>query len=54
MDVVFNSEVVWLLIGGTQKKVRMKYINESWLMPVIGRRPPFYTSPRYDPFYSRI
>ncbi|NBJ69717.1 hypothetical protein D1839_09580 [Roseburia sp. 1XD42-34] len=38
----------WLLIRGTEKKVRMKYLNESWLMPVIRRRTPFHTTPRYE------
>ncbi len=54
MRIQFEPEVKWLLIDQSEDKVRMKYLQDSWLMPVIAKRPPYYTNPRYEPYYPLL
>lgn len=43
----FNKEVQLLLVNQSDDKVKMVYINNSWSMPKIGPRPPYYCYPTY-------
>lgn len=50
----FNKEVKLLLQNESNQKVRMMYMSDSWPMPKIGPRPPYYTNPRYVRNYPVI
>ncbi|QQK78030.1 hypothetical protein HUG15_22210 [Salicibibacter cibarius] len=51
MRYEFNPEVELLLVDESDEEVMMEYISETWAMPKIGERPPYYTNPRYEPYY---
>ncbi|WP_193556974.1 hypothetical protein [Salicibibacter halophilus] len=54
MRYEFNPEVQLLLVDESDETVTMEYLSETWPMPKIGERPPFYTNPRYEPYYPLI
>jgi len=54
LRVEFNPTVKWLLVNESDERVCMSYLQHNWLMPVIAKRPPFYTNPRYEPYYPLI
>ncbi|MFE8694886.1 hypothetical protein ACFYKT_00775 [Cytobacillus sp. FJAT-53684] len=54
MQVEFSPMVKWLLMNQSEDKVRIKYMKHSWLLPVISERPPYYTNPRYEPYYPLL
>ncbi len=45
----FHPEIRLLLIDQSDQTVQMLYSDNAstWAMPLIGKRPPFYTNPRY-------
>ncbi|MDT2047312.1 MULTISPECIES: hypothetical protein [Bacillaceae] len=47
MKYEFNKEVQLLLVTQSDDKVKMVYIHNSWSMPKIGPRPPYYCYPNY-------
>jgi hypothetical protein len=51
-----NREVKLLLINHSKEKEEILYNSNPnpWKMPKIGPRPPYYTNPRYEPFYPVI
>jgi hypothetical protein len=55
MQFEFNPEVKLLLLNHSDAKVTMVYAGrDSWPMPEIGWRPPYYTNPRYGFNYPII
>jgi len=54
LRIEFNPQVKWLLVDQSDKKVNMNYLQHSWSMPVIVKRPPYYTNPRYKPYYPLV
>ncbi|MGN8648014.1 hypothetical protein ACTNEO_18265 [Gracilibacillus sp. HCP3S3_G5_1] len=56
MRYYYNPEVKYLLIRESQKKEKVLYANNPsfWLLPAIGPRPPYFTNPRYQPYYPII
>ncbi|MGX1439365.1 hypothetical protein ACUXJ4_002319 [Bacillus pumilus] len=54
MRYEFNPEVKLLLVNHSTKKVTMVYMEHSWLMSEIGRRPPYYCYPNYELNYPII
>nr|WP_173720047.1 hypothetical protein [Heyndrickxia oleronia] len=54
MQFEFHMQVRDLLINQSNEKVTMHYMDHSWLLPMIGNRPPYYTNPRYEPYYTII
>lgn len=54
LRIEFNPKVKWLLVDQSDEKVKMNYLQHSWLMPVIVKRPPYYTNPRYEPYYPLV
>ncbi|WP_176448662.1 hypothetical protein [Lentibacillus sp. CBA3610] len=51
-----NFKVMCLLMPETDEKTMILYDNNpnSWSVPVVGPRPPYYTNPRYAPYYPVI
>lgn len=51
MDFYYNEEVK-LLLNKSNDEVEVKYNghNTSFLLPLIGPRPPFYVHPIYEPY----
>ncbi|MEH7274080.1 hypothetical protein [Neobacillus vireti] len=51
-----NREVKLLLINHSKDKEEILYNSNptTWKMPKIGPRPPYYTNPRYEPYYPVI
>ncbi|WP_169793088.1 hypothetical protein [Amphibacillus sediminis] len=49
MSHYFHPEIRLLLIDQSDQTVQMLYSDNAstWAMPLIGKRPPFYTNPRY-------
>jgi len=54
LRIEFNPKVKWLLVNQSDEKVTMDYLRDHWSMPVIVKRPPYYTNPRYEPYYPLI
>ncbi|MED3795619.1 hypothetical protein P4571_24685, partial [Niallia alba] len=50
----FNPEVKLLLVNHSNEKVKMVYMEDSWPMPKIGMRPPYYCYPSYELNYPII
>ncbi|MFD2762368.1 hypothetical protein [Lentibacillus juripiscarius] len=52
----YNPEVNYLLIDRAEGKTEMLYDENpsTWSVPIIGPRPPYYTHPRYEPYYPVI
>ncbi|GAA0325636.1 hypothetical protein J18TS1_25500 [Oceanobacillus oncorhynchi subsp. incaldanensis] len=50
----FNPEVKLLLVNHSDEKVKMVYMEDSWLMPKIGLRSPYYCYPIYKLNYPII
>ncbi|GAF23313.1 MULTISPECIES: hypothetical protein [Shouchella] len=51
MNFTLYPEVTLLTKSDSSEHERMHYLGDSWLVPKIGPRPPFYTHPRLDPEY---
>lgn len=53
---MYNPKVQILLLNQTNEKVYVMYNNnlKPFEMPKIGPRPPFYTNPRYEPYFTII
>ncbi|MDQ0273555.1 hypothetical protein [Cytobacillus purgationiresistens] len=54
MPYEFNPEVTLLLVNHSGEKVRMEYTEQSWKMPKIGLRPPYYAHPEYEANYPIV
>ena len=54
MLIEFHSNVKRLLQNQPNEKVTIKYMTESWPVPQIGPRPPYYAHPQYEPSYPLI
>ncbi|WP_185819688.1 hypothetical protein [Salibacterium salarium] len=52
----FSPEVNLLLVNHSDETVEMLYNDNSntWAMPKIGPRPPYYYYPRYEQYYPVI
>lgn len=52
----YNPEVKLLLINHSNKKVQLLYDDnpQTFTMPLIGPRPPYYYNPRYEENYPII
>lgn len=51
MKFTFYPEVTLLITNDPSEHERMHYLGESWLVPKIGPRPPYYAHPRLEPAY---
>jgi hypothetical protein len=51
-----NREVKLLVLNHSNEKEEIQYNSNSkpFKMPKIGPRPPYYTNPRYEPYYPKI
>ncbi|MDF1509153.1 hypothetical protein PZE06_13325 [Robertmurraya sp. DFI.2.37] len=50
----YNQEVTYLLVNESEGTVEVLYGNQSFELPLIGKRPPYYAYPRYEPNYPII
>ena len=52
----YNPEIRLLLVNHSDEKVEMLYDSKlnTWRMPLIGPRPPYYCHPRYEEYYPVI
>ncbi|MGG0719308.1 hypothetical protein ABE096_17155 [Robertmurraya massiliosenegalensis] len=50
----YNPEVTYLLINNSEEKVEMFYQNQSFKLPLISKRPPYYAYPKYEQYYPII
>ncbi|WP_173391076.1 hypothetical protein [Robertmurraya massiliosenegalensis] len=50
----YNPEVTYLLINHSEEKVEVFYQNQSFQLPLIGKRPPYYAYPKYEQSYPII
>ena len=52
----YNPEIRVLLVNHSDEKVEMLYDSNpnTWEMPLIGSRPPYYCYPRYEQYYPVI
>ncbi|MCM3569775.1 hypothetical protein M3183_16920 [Neobacillus mesonae] len=52
----FSREAQLLLVDHSEEKVEVFYNSDShpYRLPLIGERPPYYTNPRYEPYYPVI
>jgi hypothetical protein len=48
---MINEEIYFLLINQSERKVTVHYLEQSFQLPLIGARPPFYTRPQYEPSF---
>ncbi|SEM15517.1 hypothetical protein SAMN05192533_101231 [Mesobacillus persicus] len=53
---VYNPEVKLLLVNQSNEKETVVYNHNPYgfQLPKIGPRPPYYTNPRYEPYYPKI
>jgi hypothetical protein len=51
-----NLEVKYLLIDESNEKEDVYYADNShpFKLAMIGPRPPFYTDPRYEPYFTKL
>ncbi|HWL23117.1 MAG TPA: hypothetical protein VNR38_05110 [Ureibacillus sp.] len=54
MQYYFNPQVSYLLITRSREKVAVHYGTTNFKLPEIGPRPPYFTNPRYEPYYPVI
>ncbi|GIO25867.1 hypothetical protein [Ornithinibacillus bavariensis] len=56
MRYYYNPEVRLLLIPQSDQKVTVTYTasQNRFKLPLIGPRPPFYTNPIYQPYYTKL
>ncbi|MGP4040782.1 hypothetical protein ACTWP4_12935 [Gracilibacillus sp. D59] len=56
MQYYYHPEVKYLLMSESHKKKKLIYDDNSssWNVPTIGLRPPYYTNPKYIPYYPTI
>lgn len=56
MKYYYNPEVKLLLVNDTKEKVSVLYGADFnvFEMPLIGKRPPYYTNPRYISYFPAI
>lgn len=50
----YNPEVTYLLMNESKEKVEVSYQNNTFTLPLIGKRPPYYAYPNYEPSYPII
>jgi len=50
MEVEFFPEVTRLL-ENEASTLEIHYLNDTWLTPTIGVRPPYYSYPIYESYY---
>lgn len=53
MEFEFHPQVRRLLENRVEE-LEMHYLHYQWSTPTIIIRPPYYTSPVYEPFYPDI
>ncbi|WP_341302721.1 hypothetical protein MHB44_10495 [Lysinibacillus sp. FSL H8-0500] len=51
MSIEFFPEVTRLLENHESRLV-MHYLKDSWFVPSIGVRPPYYCHPIYQPYFA--
>ncbi|WP_080845882.1 hypothetical protein [Cytobacillus gottheilii] len=51
-----NLEVKYLLIDETSDKEEVFYANNEipFELAKIGPRPPYYTNPKYEPYFTKL
>ncbi|MFB4213797.1 hypothetical protein ACE1TH_18040 [Shouchella sp. JSM 1781072] len=54
MNFTFYPEITLLPSNDESHKERMYYLGDSWLVPKIGPRPPYYAHPRIEPHYPLV
>ncbi|KRF54615.1 hypothetical protein ASG97_04220 [Bacillus sp. Soil745] len=56
MPYYYSEEVKWLLVEQSDEKVELLYDSNpnTFELPLIGPRPPYYYNPRYVPYYPVI
>ena len=56
MEYYYNPEVHFLLMNHSNEKVELlyDYNTEPFEVPLIGKRPPYYTNPNYEQYYPII
>ncbi|WP_010282083.1 hypothetical protein [Bacillus timonensis] len=54
MNYYYSPEVKFLLINETKELVEVSYLDQSFELPQIGPRPPYYYNPRYEHYYPVI
>lgn len=54
MDLLINLYVKFLILNCSNDTMSVKYLDYTWLMPLIGPRPPYYINPKYDLSYPII
>jgi hypothetical protein len=53
-NIIYHPEVKLLLEADSDETVTMTYIDQTWLMPKIGPRPPYYYNPIYKENQPKI
>ncbi|MEC2071776.1 hypothetical protein [Alkalihalophilus marmarensis] len=51
---IYNPQAELLLEADSDEAVTMTYIDQTWAMPKIGPRPPYYCNPVYKEDYPTI
>ncbi|MEH7380388.1 hypothetical protein V7138_07900 [Bacillus sp. JJ1533] len=54
MQYYYSPEVKFLLKNESKERVGVSYINQSFELPQIGSRPPYYYNPRYEHHFPLI
>jgi hypothetical protein len=56
MKYYYNPEVKLLLCNKSEEQVTVTYIasKEQYQLPLTGNRPPYYTEPRYEQYYTKL
>lgn len=56
MPYYYSEEVKWLLVEQSDEKVELLYDSNpnTFELPLIGPRTPYYYNPRYVPYYPVI
>ncbi|MDR4886346.1 hypothetical protein RGU12_02155 [Fredinandcohnia sp. QZ13] len=54
MRYYYSPEVKFSLMNESKERVQVHYLNQSFELPQIGVRPPYYYNPRYEHHYPLI
>lgn len=56
MAYEYSPKVRVLLMDQSKEKVHVLYNNNPspFAMPLVGKRPPYFVNPRYEPYYPTI
>ncbi len=50
----YKQEVIYLLVNDSEERVEVSYGDKFFELPLIGKRPPYYAYPKYEPNYPII